>query len=63
MRFGRWLLGLLATAQSPLSVIPLLLHRRIDRRADFRVGRLVLSARRTDLVAISEIAIRDVAAR
>jgi FkbM family methyltransferase len=57
VRFCGWLLGLLAAARNPLSVIPLLLLRGIDRRVDFRVGRLILSARRADLVAISEMAI------
>jgi FkbM family methyltransferase len=59
VQFCRWLLGLLAAARNPLSVIPLLLFRRVERRVDFRVGRLVLSARRADLTAISETAIDD----
>ena len=58
-RFGRRLFRLFSIAPNPLSVIPLLLLRRSGRRADFRVGNLVLSARRTDLGAISEIAIED----
>src|SRR4051812_9193427 len=58
-RFGRRLYRLFSIARNPLSVIPLLLLRRIDWRADFRVGRLILSARRADLGAISEIAIED----
>jgi FkbM family methyltransferase len=58
-RFGRRLRRLFAIARNPLSVIPLLLLRRIDWRTDFRVGRLILSARRADLGAISEIAIED----
>jgi FkbM family methyltransferase len=57
LQSGGWLLQLLAAARNPLSVFPLLLFREIERRVDFRVGRLILSARRADLTAISETAI------
>jgi len=56
---GGWLLRLLSTARNPLSVLPLILFSGTDRRVDFRVGRLILSARRADLTAISETAIDD----
>jgi FkbM family methyltransferase len=58
-RFGHRLLRLLSIARNPPSVILLLLVRGIDWRNDFRVGNLVLTARRADLGAISEIAIED----
>lgn len=48
---------MIAAARNPLSVILLLVRGR-ERRIDFRVGRLILSARRTDLVAVSEVAIQ-----
>jgi FkbM family methyltransferase len=50
------LVELATIARNPFSVVPLLLFRRREWRSDFRVGGLTLSARRSDLVAISEVA-------
>jgi FkbM family methyltransferase len=43
-------------AVNPLSVVPLLLARHSQWRTSFRIGKLVVSARRADLTAISECA-------
>lgn len=53
---SRRFVELATIARNPFSVVPLLVCRRREWRSDFRVGRLTLSARRSDLVAISEIA-------
>ena len=56
MALSRRFVELAAIARNPFSVVPLFLFRRRAWRTDFRVGGLTLSARRSDLVAISEIA-------
>lgn len=56
-RFGRRFVRMLQIARNPLSVIPLLLFRGLHSSRQFRVGNFFLSARRTDLGAVSEIAI------
>ena len=38
VRFCRWLFGLITRARNPLSVVPLLLFRKVDRRVDFAWG-------------------------
>ena len=55
---GRAFVRLVGIAQNPLCVIRLLL-RDLDWRGDFRIGRLVLSARGADIGAISDVAIED----
>jgi FkbM family methyltransferase len=44
-------------AQSPLSLLCLLAMRTSDRRFQFKAGRLLLHARKTDLTAVSEVAV------
>jgi FkbM family methyltransferase len=44
-------------AQSPLSLLCMLALRSPERRARFRTGRLILHARRSDLTAVSEVAV------
>lgn len=57
--FGRRFIRLHAIARNPLAVIPLLIFRGVERCGQFRVGNMFLSARRTDLGAVSEIAIEN----
>lgn len=56
-RFGARFMRLLAMARNPFGVVPLLAFRRLDLAGQFRVGKLFLSARRSDLGPISEIGI------
>ena len=44
-------------AQSPLSLLCMLTLRAPERRSPFKTGRLILHARRTDLTAVSEVAV------
>jgi len=56
---GRRLLRLLRISQNPLSAVSLLAGRDPEWQSDFRIGRLVLTARRTDIGAIADVAIED----
>jgi FkbM family methyltransferase len=44
-------------AQSPLWLLCMLATRSSDRRCQFKAGRLLLHARKTDLTAVSEVAV------
>jgi FkbM family methyltransferase len=56
---GQRLLRLFTISRNPFSAVSLLVGRDRGWQGDFRVGRLVLTARRTDIGAISDVAIED----